>query len=308
MSFWWVNHKQTANMEIGGGYIWSPQKNKNGSKNEAYLNLTRVKTGETIFSYAGGVIPAVGKIIEPAAESPKPTEFGSAGDRWNEKGWLVKVEWIRLEKPIRPKDYLADIVPLLPDKYSPLQANGNGNQNLYLSNISARLGKLLIQLVSQEDHEIVEDLSTIDGEIDEIEKEEEIIHSNLPHTQRQQLIQARVGQGIFRMNVEGIESKCRVTGVTDKRLLIASHIKPWKDSDNRERLDGQNGFLLSPHIDKLFDRGWISFTNDGKILLANRDLEPILTAWSIDLSIKLGKFTTDQKRYLEYHRDEILKL
>jgi putative restriction endonuclease len=86
MSYWWVNHKQTANEEIGEGYIWSPRTKKNGSKNEAYLNLKRVKPGETIFSYARGVIPAVGIIESLAEDEPKPASFGSAGDNWNEDG------------------------------------------------------------------------------------------------------------------------------------------------------------------------------------------------------------------------------
>jgi putative restriction endonuclease len=307
MSFWWVNHKQTANEEISEGYIWSPRTKKNGSKNEAYLNLKRVKPGETIFSYAKGVIPAVGIIESLAEDEPKPPSFGSAGDRWDEQGWMVKVKWVRLEKPVRPKDFLFEIAPLLPSKYSPLQPNGNGNQSLYLTQINAELGQLLMRLVGNTDTNFPDELNDAENEMDEMGKEEDIKHSHLPRTEREQLIQARLGQGQFRANVEGIESRCRVTGLADRRLLVASHIKPWRDATNDERLDGYNGFLMSPHVDKLFDKGWISFSDDGKLLVAGRDIRSILAIWAIDEHRRVGNFSKHQKRYLEYHRDVILK-
>ncbi|MFE8730531.1 HNH endonuclease, partial [Aeromonas hydrophila] len=85
--------------------------------------------------------------------------------------------------------------------------------------------------------------------------------STLNATEKQQLVKSRRGQGIFRANLEKVELACRVTGVTNTALLIASHIKPWsRCANNAERLDGNNGLLLSPHIDKLFDRGWITFS------------------------------------------------
>ena len=71
------------------------------------------------------------------------------------------------------------------------------------------------------------------------------------------------------MNVESIESECRVTQTADKRFLIAGHIKPWRDSNNAEKIDGNNGLLFAPHVDRLFDKGWISFSDQGEILCAN---------------------------------------
>ena len=220
---------------------------------------------------------------------------------------MVKVKWIRLDKPIRPKDYLKQIVPLLPEKYSPLQPNGNGNQSQYLTRIEAELGQLLIRLLSNSDTDLPDELKEVNNELTETGKEEDIKHSSLPKTQREQLIQARLGQGLFRLNVESIESRCRVTGLSDKRLLVASHIKPWRDATNGERLDGNNGFLLSPHVDKLFDKGWISFSDEGRLLLSDRNIRAILSIWAIDEHKGVGSFSKPQKRYLEYHRDVVLK-
>jgi putative restriction endonuclease len=303
MSFWWVNHKQTANVEIDEGYIWSPQKNKNSSRNETYLNLKKAKPGETIFSYAGGMIGAIGKVITKAEDEKRPKEFGSAGERWSDIGWMVKIKWIRLETPIKPKDYLNRIAPLLPTKNSPLRPDGNGSQNCYLAEISDKLGHQLLQLLDDTGTDARGELDHIDYEIQEDAEAQNIAASHLAKTQREQLILARIGQGVFRSNVEKIEACCRITGVDDKRLLIASHIKSWKDSNNRERLDGNNGFLMSPHVDKLFDRGWISFSNDGKILLRDKKIQAVLAAWAIDPLKDVGKFSERQKIYLEYHRD-----
>ncbi|QXA13747.1 HNH endonuclease [Aeromonas sp. FDAARGOS 1403] len=99
----------------------------------------------------------------------------------------------------------------------------------------------------------------------------------------------------------------RVTGVTNKALLIASHIKPWSESDNAERLDGNNGLLLSPHIDKLFDRGWITFTDTGDLLCAEPSIEQTLLQWGVELPLNVDPFEPSQARYLAYHRDVIFR-
>jgi len=307
ISFWWVNHRQTARVEIAEGYIWSPQRNKNGSINQSYINLTLTNPGDIIFSYAGGKIAAVGKIAAEVQEEERPEEFGTTGHQWDKKGWLVPVQWQPLTTPLLPKSHLASISPFLPEKYSPIQANGNGNQSIYLAKISNELGNVLLSLINQTNLGIGYQLEEIDTALVEEGQEYEIQHLNIPNTQKQQLIYSRIGQGLFRFNVEKIESKCRVTKVSDKRLLIASHVKPWKDSTNEERLDGHNGLLLAPHVDKLFDKGWISFSDEGKLLVSSKKIEPILRSWYIDSSISVGTFTNRQRQYLSYHRTNVFK-
>ena len=304
-SFWWVNHKQTVKVEVNEGYIWSPQRNNNGSINRSYDNLTRTASGHTIFSYAGGKIAAIGKVSSPSVEQERPAEFGAAGDQWNKTGWLVKVQWQKLLVPLVPKSHLSEIVPLLPRKYSPIQANGNGNQGVYLAEISNRLGNILLSLIELNNNGISEIIKDIDIALVENSEEKRIQLSPIPNTEKQQLIRARVGQGDFRINVQKIESKCRITGLDDSSLLIASHIKPWRFSSDIERLDGHNGFLLSPHIDKLFDKGLISFSDEGTILFDKNKLFDILKIWSINSEISVGPFTTKQKEYLEYHRTNV---
>jgi predicted restriction endonuclease len=87
-------------------------------------------------------------------------------------------------------------------------------------------------------------------------------------TEKQALVLARRGQGRFRDLVSEQELRCRITRVDRPEHLRASHCKPWRDSTNAERLDPNNGLLLTPSIDHLFDRGFISFEDTGRVLLS----------------------------------------
>lgn len=121
-------------------------------------------------------------------------------------------------------------------------------------------------------------------------------------TEKQQLYSARIGQGLFRERVIAVDKKCIVTGVDDIALLNASHIKAWSKSANAERLDGNNGILLSPHLDKLFDKYRISFSDTGKILVFDENAKNALSRWSIDIDKEYCRFSKERIQYLEHHR------
>lgn len=87
----------------------------------------------------------------------------------------------------------------------------------------------------------------------------------LDKTEKTSIIQSRIGQGLFRKELVDYWGCCAVSGLDVQNLLIASHIKPWRDADNRERLDVFNGLLLAPNYDKLFDLGYITFSQSGKV-------------------------------------------
>ena len=126
-------------------------------------------------------------------------------------------------------------------------------------------------------------------------------------TTRKAIIDARVGQGDFRSKVEKYwRKRCAVTGCVTLRLLRASHIRPWRNSDNTQRLDGFNGLLLSPNLDALFDSGFITFDASGSLVkspsLPSRDAQALLPAKSVELSL-------DKRHqvYLEYHRLHVFR-
>jgi len=296
--YWWVNLNQTYRHEVPGGYMWSPKVAINGARIHFWDNMTLVTPGDIVFAFADKKIKAVGIIAGIAQSATKPKVFGKIGENWSEDGWFVPVEYTRIENPIEPKNHMHLIGPMLNDKYNPIKLNGDGNQN-YLSSISDDLGHLLLQLSNAELPTLVvthlEDLKFS-------EEEQEIVSlESIPETERATLVLARRGQGTFRARVKIIESRCRVTGVSAENLLIASHIKPWKESDNLERLDGNNGLFLSPHVDKLFDSGFITFTQKGELLVSPQLDITVLEKWSLDPLRKYGKFNDDQAYFLEFH-------
>jgi len=265
--------------------------------------MQQVEPGDIIFSFCDTYIKAIGIVQREAETTPKP-DFQSAGANWSNTGWFVEVEFVELSNPVKPKDYMEQIRPLLAAKYAPLQANGNGLQGIYLTEISEEFGELLVLITNANLPAIKQELAPeIDSESD-YEISLEIAARHLEgDLERIQVTKARRGQGIFKSNVRLFENQCRVTGVSQIKHLRASHIKPWTVSNNEEKLDGANGLLLSPHVDHLFDRGCISFKDSGDLLIS-RKLDPaILDKWSISADKNVGGFGKFQANYLEYHRD-----
>lgn len=131
--------------------------------------------------------------------------------------------------------------------------------------------------------------------------------NNITETQRQTIIQSRIGQGEFRAKLISYWKECAVTGANCIKLLKASHIKPWRSSNNIERLDVFNGLLLTPNIDAAFDSGSITFDSKGKIIISKSIVGMAAFQLHINskLSIKQKLLSNEHMAYLEYHRNEI---
>lgn len=130
----------------------------------------------------------------------------------------------------------------------------------------------------------------------------------LPETERQAVVQARRGQGLFKQRVMNIERACRITGVTREEHLRASHCKPWRDATNEERLDGENGLLLTPSIDHLFDRGFIGFEGTGNLVISPVADQESLLRMGINpkRALNVGDFGSGQRNYLRFHLENVL--
>lgn len=133
-------------------------------------------------------------------------------------------------------------------------------------------------------------------------------NSELNTTQKEMLIKARVGQGLFRKNLIEKYGKCVITGIDDQRLLLASHIKPWRSSNNQERLSPENGLLLSPIYDKLFDIGLITFDNDFKIIISPKLSENNIARIQIETEkVYIDNPSDEMLKNMHYHRTNIFK-
>jgi predicted restriction endonuclease len=139
------------------------------------------------------------------------------------------------------------------------------------------------------------------------EQEEQIKQSqNIQEKEKEIIIQARKGQGKWRESLIDELSCCIITKVNDERLLIASHIKPWVNSNEEEKIDKNNGLLLTPTYDKLFDRGFITFLKTSEVLVS-----PYISNYNIG-KLKIPSkcdiiFNTKRLSYLEYHKENIFK-
>lgn len=141
--------------------------------------------------------------------------------------------------------------------------------------------------------------------------QEEDIESDekISKKRKENIIQARIGQGKYRTKLLEECQCCPFTMVNDERLLIASHIKPWANSNNREKIDPKNGFIFTPTYDKLFDRGFITFDED-KTLIVSPWISPMnQKRLGIYTGKKVDKLPLDDKRikYLKYHKEFVFK-
>ncbi len=306
MRYWWVNQNQTYRLEVRGSFMWSPKQNANGARNQFYENMREVSPGDVVFSFCDTRIKAIGVVTGRAQTGPKP-DFGSAGSNWSQEGWFVPVDYCGLDNQIRPKDHIDILRPFLPSKYSPLQLSGDGLQSVYLAEVPQELADALIALIGQAYWDAYQTIAVLQETPESIELEMTVDASIVGPTFREQLVRARRGQGVFRANVLLREEACRVTGVAEPRHLKASHIKPWRDATDTERLNGANGLLLSPHIDHLFDEGYITFSNQQELVLVPEVRVKLLDAWGIDAGVRVGEFSREQNAFLEYHRVNVFK-
>lgn len=319
MRYWWVNHKQTFRHEFEGHYIWSPKRKRDGSKNRFYDFLREVTPGDVVFSYASAQIQGAGFATSYCYTCPRPAEFGHIGDAWDVVGWRVDVNFQRLPRLVRPKHHLSVLSPLLAREISaPLQLTGDGLQHIYLTTISQAFAQVVLGLAGADVsaftgaalHDapapLVERELTGQQEWEDI-VQRQILAAEIPETTRHALVRARIGQGLFKERVCQLEHACRITFVDNPAHLIGSHIKPWRESSDEERLHGANGLLLTPTADHLFDRGFISFDDSGEVLVS-----PVVDVVSLK---RMGldperpprpvPFNTDQKHFLAHHRKEV---
>ena len=127
----------------------------------------------------------------------------------------------------------------------------------------------------------------------------------IAESERQGYVKQRLVQGKFRNRLLERYGDCIICGIENKKLLVASHIKPWRKSSNIERVDVNNGLLLCPNHDKLFDNGWISFNGEGTLILS-----PRLNEYRDNEKLRIESgmtfdFSLENYKYLDYHRSEV---
>lgn len=129
---------------------------------------------------------------------------------------------------------------------------------------------------------------------------------NIEKTEVIMEVKSRRGHIEFKNNLLAIDKKCKICGLNNINLLVASHIKPWRVATDEEKVDYNNGFLLCPNHDSVFDKGLISFEDDGKIMLSSFLTIEDRKILQLDENIKI-KLSQKNREYLKYHREYIFK-
>lgn len=291
MAYWWVSQNQTFRQEREGGYLWAPKSGAGGVVFTHWSNMTLVQPGDIIFSYANQSIGAIGVAASAAYDAPQPEEFEGG---WDTDGRRVDVVYRTLDPTVPLRSFVDDLVPLLPERHSPITRQKTGVQG-YLFAIPPKAGQLICDRV-----EFIAPVEQLVADT--------LVQTVPDDTTRQALILARLGQGRWRQGLlQHWSGRCAVTGLEIARLLRASHIKPWRASDNRERLDVSNGLLLSPAYDAAFDAGLIGFDNDGSITISPQLPANQFLAAGISDRALLSRVSDAHRIYLASHREGVFR-
>lgn len=289
MAYWWVSQNKTHRHERDGGYLWAPKRGSGGAVFTHWSNMTLVRPGDVIFSYANQSIGAIGVASSSAYDAPQPDEFGGG---WEEDGRRVDVVYRTVTPPVPISTFVDALVERLPERNSPITKMKKGVQG-YLFAVPPRAGQLICEHIAF--------IAPVEQLV------ADAIQQSVPDkTSRDALIKARIGQGRWRRDLlRRWSGKCAVTGLEVEALLRASHIKPWRDSDNQERLDVFNGLMLGPAYDAAFDAGLITFADDGRIIISQRLPSNQIEAAGISVNAALQTLLDQHRSYLAHHRDNL---
>ncbi|SNR14283.1 HNH endonuclease [Tenacibaculum jejuense] len=299
MKYYWVNQGKTYKEEKEGKYLWAPVKNNKEQTFFHWNNMTKLKPNDIVFNYRKGFIIGYCQIKSHYFLASQPEEFNVDAE-WENEGYMVDADYVLFSSPLNVKNIYKKIKDHLPEKYSPLNSKTEANQG-YLYEINEKIAFLLFNFGKIKYKVVEKEFGNL--------SEEETLDYQLQETSRINLTTSRIGQGKFRQKIlKKWNYKCAVSKVSVKEILIASHIIPWREANNFERLDVNNGILLSPVYDALFDKHLISFKDDGTIVISKHLKESEYSKLGITGNEKILELTPGNRKYLKSHRNKLYKI
>jgi len=310
MQFYWVNLGATFKEVLDNKFLWAPLYSKTlkdkddpskGMRIKHFShwdNVADVRKGDVIFCNYSREIQfiAVAKSDSYNADQPKTRAFSE----WEARGNKIDVEIVPLQNSISIDGEISDLFSSRFNKGSNpkvITTNGTVFQG-YLASIPVGAAMVILKCAGETEQLII-NKSDFFAKRPGVSVSQE--GSNKP-TVRKAIADARIGQGKFRKDLIRYWESCPITNLRNKDLLVASHIQPWAISSDRERLDPFNGLLLAVHIDRLFDKGLISFDDSGKIIIS--DLLSSQDARTLGINSKLTiPITREHMEYLKKHRE-----
>ena len=309
MNYFLVSQNKTYKEESSEGLLWAPKEDKNNRKPHHWLRMQEVRKGDIVFNNVKGTLVDV-IIADEDCQSMRKPEAEMFKD-WNSDGWGVRCSYHKLDKPLLYKDIIEDVLELQGEKYAPFNKKGAGNQG-YLFHVTSELADLILERIIPENADVMQSL--LDDDIQIITDLDPVLvdkkatkTSNNTAAEAYRTVKVRNLQRLFRKNLLKIKNCCELCQIDEVSLLTASHIKPWSKTENaEEKIDPKNGLLLCPNHDILFDKGLISFKNDGRIILGAGLSGKLADLFQIDATKRID-MCLEQEVYMAYHREYVFK-
>lgn len=295
MAFFWVNLGESYKEVATHNFLWAPAYvvGKNGKKkiNAGWEPVKEVNAGDVIFCNLDEniIYVAVARKAAYPAKRPPTRVF----NKWNEDGFQIDIDLTILTPAVSVKGFKAALMAIHNHECSPaLFTKTGGISQQYMVRLPLGAGALILNFLGDAEVSVCEQVDS--------RKKGRLQQGGT----RKTVAQARIGQGQFRDDVLSLwQHSCPVTALSKPELLTAAHIVPWSLSNEIEKIDPNNGFPLSPALDKLFDRGYVSFNDDGQLLMKTSELSiQDLRCLGITPGAKISGLNDKQKAYLARHR------
>lgn len=259
--------------------IRCPQKEKTGNIPHYFSRMTEIKKGDCIFHYQNGHFVAIGIAKDSVYDT---FDYSNATPMFE-----VPVTYYELQKTLHVRSYWKDIVRLLPNEYSSFQFSGQDNEG-YLYPCNTSMATYLLSKIMESNNE-------------------ERLFEIITNTEAKITAKMRIGHQTFKNKLLDLwDNRCAVCEITLVPLLKASHSKPWKDSDNNERLDPYNGLLLCAHHDALYDKGYITVDRNGIVIISSVLKEDHYKIYNLCEGKRIDIFDAN-KNYFSWHYSYVFK-
>lgn len=295
-----VMQGETYQEEKRLGMLWSPRKDKSGAVPPSYKRMQEVKKGDRIFHYVRGAIVAV-SVAEENCRTDENMQHAELPGHADREGYVVRTEYHELEETLEIRDYIDELSPCLPVKYSAFQADGSGNPGyLYPCNEELMI-KMLEIIVLQNIHPAAQE--QLELAIEVVRRTEHNPLVNLI-AETELAAKLKIQQGKKRLREQMLplwSHQCALCGVDLDILLEATPSKPWKDSTDKERIDPFNGVLLCRNHAALYKRGLITFDGKGSLIVSNRIAEEERSFNGVDKKKKIS-MKRENRPYFRWHK------
>ena len=293
MKFFLVFQGDTYEEEKILSCLWAPKLNKVGHEVHHHRRLLDVDIGDQVVHLENRKIRAISKAKSKAYDCELPKEFNRPA--WSKNGRKVDLDLIEFDEAIDVDSIFHKIKDKLPEKYSPFNIHGGGNQG-YFYEIGVNVFNTILD-------------TDFNEETNASEPSAQNINSPTGSSTLSNIVNTRSSawQNYFKKKLFKLwPTECAITKVKNKKLLIGAHIRPWSKSNDDEKLDEYNGLLLAPNPDKIFELGLISFEDNGKIIISSKLSNEDLTKLNINKDTVLN-LKENHKKYIKYHRENKFK-